>query len=141
MLGNPRRYYSDVSDTDGNDAAAQHYLSDGRQRHRVTRRLRVILSYEEAAGIGGDKKSLFGGLCNQIYSHVGMLALALQMGAEVVSMLCAVAARSHEGSSAAYTAVLFAWRRALHLQLGCTRHCMGIVYTLSHRVLDSARPC
>ena len=44
-------------------------------------RLRVLLSYEAAAGLEGAK---FGGLCNQIYSHVGMLAVGLHMGAEVV---------------------------------------------------------
>ena len=27
---------------------------------------------------------LFGGLCNQIYSHIGMLALTAQLGAEAV---------------------------------------------------------
>ncbi len=26
----------------------------------------------------------FGGLCNQLYTHVGMLALALQSGSDVV---------------------------------------------------------
>ena len=78
-----RRYYPDVSG-DSDEKLAQHYLSGGRSAQRVGQRMRVIMSYEAAAGVGGNKSALFGGLCNQIYSHVGMLSLALQMGAEMV---------------------------------------------------------
>ncbi len=41
-----------------------------------------MATYEAAAG--RDLKILYGGLCNQIYTHVGMLAVLLQLGAEVV---------------------------------------------------------
>ena len=54
----------------------------------VAQRLRVVATYEAAAG--RDLKILYGGLCNQIYTHVGMLAVLLQLGAEVVR------AREHE---------------------------------------------
>ena len=50
---------------------------------RGPQRLRVVATYEAAAG--RDPKILYGGLCNQIYTHVGMLAVLLQLGAEVVS--------------------------------------------------------
>ena len=51
---------------------------------RVFRRLRVVLSYEPGAGFAGPMAATFGGLCNQLYTHVGMLALALQSGSNVV---------------------------------------------------------
>jgi hypothetical protein len=75
-----RRYYPDVGNSTA-DGQAMHYLSEGRRMNRVPGRLRVLLSYEAAAGLADAK---YGGLCNQIYSHVGMLAVGLHMGAEVV---------------------------------------------------------
>ncbi len=44
--------------------------------------LRHTCSYEAASG--WDLSVLFGGLCNQIYSHIGMLALTVELGAEAV---------------------------------------------------------
>ena len=41
-----------------------------------------MATYEAAAG--RDAKIMYGGLCNQMYTHVGMLAVLLQLGAEVV---------------------------------------------------------
>ena len=57
-------------------------LASGYIPDRVAQRLRVVATYEAASG--RDPKILYGGLCNQIYSHVGMLAVLLQLGAEVV---------------------------------------------------------
>ena len=54
---------------------------------RIYQRLRVIASYEPGAGFSGPMASVFGGLCNQIYTHVGMLAVALHCGCEVVRAL------------------------------------------------------
>ncbi len=51
---------------------------------RIYQRLRVIASYEPGAGFSGPMAGVFGGLCNQIYTHVGMLAVALHSGCEVV---------------------------------------------------------
>jgi hypothetical protein len=79
------RYYPEIGSV-SDEALAQHYLSGAPRAQRVGQRLRVVLSYEAAAGVGGNKSALFGGLCNQIYSHVGMLSLAVQMGAEVVRL-------------------------------------------------------
>ena len=64
------------------EALAAHYLAYGVHEGRVARRLRVVATYEASAG--RDPTTLYGGLCNQIYSHVGMLAVLLQLGAEVV---------------------------------------------------------
>ena len=50
----------------------------------VPRRLRLVFAYDAAGGM--DMSVVYGGLCNQIYSHVGMLALAVQLGAEVVRL-------------------------------------------------------
>ena len=63
------------------DNLAAHYTSEGRRMKRVPHRLRVVMFYEAGAGL---EAAGFGGLCNQIYSHVGMLAVGLHMGAEVV---------------------------------------------------------
>ena len=60
---------------------------------RVYQRLRVVLSYEPGAGYKGPMASKFGGLCNQIYAHVGMLTVALYSGCEVVSATCLVTER------------------------------------------------
>jgi hypothetical protein len=78
------RYYPDVDNgTDAtDDDLAAHYLSRGRAENRVSQRLRVVGTYEAGAGLALDIK--FGGLCNQMYTHVGMLSVLLQMGAEVV---------------------------------------------------------
>ena len=46
----------------------------------MARRLRVVMSYQAA----GLEAKLYGGLCNQIYVHVGMLTVAAHMGAEAV---------------------------------------------------------
>ena len=51
---------------------------------RVYQRLRVVLSYEPGAGLAGPMADKFGGLCNQIYSHVSILSVALYSGCEVV---------------------------------------------------------
>ena len=75
------RYYSDVP-RESEHALTAHYITYGRHEHRVPQRLRVVASYEAAAGLDGN--IVFGGLCNQIYSHIGMLSVAMQMGAEVV---------------------------------------------------------
>ena len=64
------------------DGLAVHFLLAGRGQHRVPRRLRLLFAYDAAGGM--DLSVVYGGLCNQIYSHVGMLALAIQLGAEVV---------------------------------------------------------
>ena len=64
------------------DARAAHYVANGIAESRVARRLRVVATYEAAAG--RDLTVLFGGLCNQLYSHVDMLAVLTLMGAEVV---------------------------------------------------------
>ena len=79
-----RRYYPDISNgTDAtDDDLVAHYLSHGRAEHRVPQRLRVVGTYEAGAGLAYNIK--FGGLCNQMYSHVGMMSVLLQMGAEVV---------------------------------------------------------
>ena len=66
---------------------AAHFLTAGRGQHRVPRRLRLLFAYDAAGGM--DLSVVYGGLCNQIYSHVGMLALAIQLGAEVVCLLVA----------------------------------------------------
>jgi len=74
-----RRYYPDLGNlTD--DALAAHYLKAGRKSHCVAQRLRVVMSYQAA----GLEPKLYGGLCNQIYVHVGMLSVAARMGAEAV---------------------------------------------------------
>ena len=46
----------------------------------MAQRLRVVMSYQAA----GLEPKLYGGLCNQIYVHVGMLSVAARMGAEAV---------------------------------------------------------
>ena len=77
----PCRHYSDLAQmTD--DAQAAHYIANGIAECRVARRLRVVATYEAAAG--RDLTVLYGGLCNQLYSHVDMLAVLTLMGAEVV---------------------------------------------------------
>ena len=63
---------------------AAHYAAFGRHEHRVPQRLRVVASYEAAAGDGAGVG--LGGLGKQLYSHVGMLSVAVQMGAEVVRL-------------------------------------------------------
>ena len=75
------RYYGDLAEMK-NDALAAHYKAYGLRENRTAQRLRVVATYEAAAG--RDLTVLYGGLCNQIYSHVGMLAVLLKMGAEVV---------------------------------------------------------
>ena len=83
-----RRYYPDAaaadpaSGPDDNASAGAHYLEVGRTAGRVPVRLRVLFSYEASAGHHAEV--IFGGLCNQMYSHIGMLTLALHMGAEPV---------------------------------------------------------
>ena len=62
-------------------------------------RLRVVLSYEPGSGYSGDMAAIFGGLCNQLYVHVGMLALALQSGSEVVSILSLSASAIHHNTA------------------------------------------
>ena len=66
-------------------------------------RLRVVLSYEPGAGFAGPMAASFGGLCNQLYTHVGMLGLALQSGSDVVRAcfmrLLQAAKEGHGGSS------------------------------------------
>ncbi len=80
----PCRHYGDLAHmTD--DAQTAHYIANGIAEHRVARRLRVVAAYEAAAG--RDLTVLYGGLCNQLYSHVDMLAVLILMGAEVVRCL------------------------------------------------------
>ena len=78
-LSSSCRYYPDHRTLD-DDALAAHHLQAGRKNHRVAQRLRVVMSYQAA----GLEPKLYGGLCNQIYVHVGMLAVAARMGAEAV---------------------------------------------------------
>ena len=61
-----------------------HYKLFGHPEGRVAQRIRVVATYEAAAG--RDPANRYGGLCNQIYSHIGMLAVLLHMGAEVVRL-------------------------------------------------------
>ena len=69
-----RRYYPG---TDNVSEVKQAGLEPG-----PPQRLRVVATYEAAAGLATN--IAFGGLCNQIYSHVNMLAVLLHMGAELV---------------------------------------------------------
>ena len=75
------RYYGDLARLK-DDALAEHYNDYGAPENRVAQRLRVVATYEAAAG--RDPTIQYGGLCNQIYSHVAMLAVLVHMGAEVV---------------------------------------------------------
>ena len=77
-----RRYYPDVVANLSNDDLASHYLSKGRGSSYVAERLRVVATYG-FEWPGPVKK--YGGLCNQWYIHISIMAVLLQMGAEVVS--------------------------------------------------------
>ena len=88
-----RRYYPDIGNgTDVSDSAlVEHYLAHGRAENRVSQRLRVVGTYEAGAGLA--ETIMFGGLCNQIYSHVPMLSVLLQMGVEVVRLALSLTAK------------------------------------------------
>ena len=90
------RYNPDVP-SESEHSLAAHYVAFGQHEGRVPQRLRVVASYEAAAGL--DAGIVFGGLCNQIYSHIGMLSIALQMGAEVVRVKLCLDSDPTAGSS------------------------------------------
>ena len=77
-----RRYYPDLPDNLTDNDAAAHYLSAGRRANRIGERLRVVTTY--GFKWPGREPSPYGGLCNQWYIHITMLAVLLQLGAEVV---------------------------------------------------------
>jgi hypothetical protein len=76
------RYYPDLGSNSSDDDLAAHYLVTGRGANRVAERLRVVATY--GFKWPGRDPSPYGGLCNQWYIHISMMAILLQMGAEVV---------------------------------------------------------
>ena len=77
-----RRYYPDLGSNMTADDLATQYLVTGRGTNRVAGRLRVVAAYSFAWP--GRDPSPYAGLCNQWYMHITMMAILLQMGAEVV---------------------------------------------------------
>ena len=61
---------------------ADHYTAYGRREGRVAQRLRVVLSYDATAL--EDDGTAHGRVSGQLYSLVGTMAIALQLGAEMV---------------------------------------------------------
>ena len=129
ITGTPcaRRNYPKIADVCQTDPAlAEHYLQHGLQEHRVPQRLRVVATYVAAAGL--DTNVVFGGLCNQIYSHVTMLALALQLGAEVVRCVALVQGPGLSRSALPcpmVTGIAFAVNVEPAMHPGCTKMVSG----------------
>ncbi len=63
---------------------ADHFAGYGRREGRVAQRLRVVLSYDAAALVEDDAAPAHGRVSNQLYSLIGTMAIALQLGAEMV---------------------------------------------------------
>ncbi len=80
-----RRHYDDMAGSWATDRKlADHFAGYGRREGRVAQRLRVVLTYDAAALVEDDAGTAHGRVSDQLYSLIGTMAVALQLGAEMV---------------------------------------------------------